>query len=203
MPRPFTGQAVPDLVRDSATAAEFQLYAEFGPPPGGNRQLDTDSGEFAAPARFPGTAPQIQDAPSRNAAFVGRGKLLELLRNRFTGGPAAVLGQVLHGLGGAGKSQIAAEYAHRFKSAYDVIWWVPAEEPANIPQKLAELAPRLGVPTSDDVAHTAAAVLDALRRGHPHRPGTAPQQLPPAARRPRRAQPVRAVLRLQLRPRPA
>jgi tetratricopeptide (TPR) repeat protein len=169
VPLPFLGQAVPDLVRASATGAEAQLYAELGPPPGSNRQLDTDSGEFAAPARFPGTAPQIQDAPSRNAAFIGRGKLLELLRNRFTGGPAAVLSQVLYGFGGAGKSQIAAEYAHRFKSAYDVIWWVPAEEPANIPQKLAELAPRLGVPTSDDVAHTAAAVLDALRRGHPHR----------------------------------
>ncbi|MER7669333.1 FxSxx-COOH system tetratricopeptide repeat protein [Kitasatospora sp. NPDC096128] len=169
VPRPFIGQAVPDLVRSSATGAEAQLYGELGPPPGSNRQFDTDSGEFIAPARFPGTAPQVQEAPSRNAAFIGRGKLLELLRNRFTGGPAAVLSQVLYGFGGAGKSQIAAEYAHRFKAAYDVIWWVPAEEPANIPQKLAELAPRLGVPTSDDVAHTAAAVLDALRRGHPYR----------------------------------
>ncbi|MFJ2776557.1 FxSxx-COOH system tetratricopeptide repeat protein [Kitasatospora sp. NPDC087315] len=169
VPRPFVGQAVPDLVRSSAVLAESQLYGEFGPPPNSTRQPDGDSGEFAAPARFPGIAPQVQEAPSRNASFTGRGRLLELLRNRFTGGPAAVLSQVLYGFGGAGKSQIAAEYAHRFKAAYDVVWWVPAEEPANIPQKLAELAPRIGVQSSDDVAHTAAAVLDALRRGHPYR----------------------------------
>ncbi|MGV9266318.1 FxSxx-COOH system tetratricopeptide repeat protein [Kitasatospora sp. NPDC003701] len=169
VPRPFVGPAAPDLVRSSAVLAESQLYSELGPPPGASRQPDTDSGEFAAPARFPGAAPQVQDAPSRNASFTGRGRLLELLRNRFTAGPTAVLSQVLYGFGGAGKSQIAAEYAHRFKAAYDVVWWVPAEEPANIPQKLAELAPRLGVQSSDDVAHTAAAVLDALRRGHPYR----------------------------------
>ncbi|MFI9329523.1 FxSxx-COOH system tetratricopeptide repeat protein [Kitasatospora sp. NPDC052868] len=169
VPRPFVGPAAPDLVRSSAVLAESQLYSELGPPPGASRQPDTESGEFAAPARFPGTAPQVQDAPSRNASFTGRGRLLELLRNRFTAGPTAVLSQVLYGFGGAGKSQIAAEYAHRFKAAYDVVWWVPAEEAANIPQKLAELAPRLGVQSSDDVAHTAAAVLDALRRGHPYR----------------------------------
>ncbi|MFF2040132.1 FxSxx-COOH system tetratricopeptide repeat protein [Kitasatospora sp. NPDC058170] len=169
VPRPFIGPAAPDLVRSSAVLAESQLYSELGPPPGASRQPDNESGEFAAPARFPGTAPQVQDAPSRNASFTGRGRLLELLRNRFTAGPTAVLSQVLYGFGGAGKSQIAAEYAHRFKAAYDVVWWVPAEEAANIPQKLAELAPRLGVQSSDDVAHTAAAVLDALRRGHPYR----------------------------------
>ncbi|WP_327679921.1 FxSxx-COOH system tetratricopeptide repeat protein [Kitasatospora sp. NBC_00458] len=169
VPRPFVGPAVPDLVRSSALLAESQLYNELGPPPGSNRQPGNDSGEFAAPARFPGAAPQIQEVPSRNASFTGRGRLLELLRNRFTAGSAAVLSQVLYGFGGAGKSQIAAEYAHRFKAGYDVVWWVPAEEPANIPQKLAELAPRLGVESSDDVAHTAAAVLDALRRGQPYR----------------------------------
>ncbi|MGA5818320.1 FxSxx-COOH system tetratricopeptide repeat protein [Kitasatospora sp. NPDC094028] len=167
-PRPFAGHVVPDLVRSSAVHAEAQLYHEFGHAPGINRQSDGDSGEFAAPARFPGTAPQVLDVRSRNASFIGRGRLLELLRNRFTGGPAAVRSQVLYGLGGAGKSEIAGEYAHRFKSAYDVVWWVPAEDPANIPAELAKLAPRLGVPGSDDVAHTAAAVLDALRRGQPY-----------------------------------
>ncbi|MFI6449048.1 FxSxx-COOH system tetratricopeptide repeat protein [Kitasatospora sp. NPDC050543] len=169
VPRPFVGRAAPELVRASALLAESQLYNELGPPPGVNRQPDGDSGEFPAPSRFPGTAPQVQDAPSRNASFTGRGRLLELLRNRFTAGSNAVLSQVLYGIGGVGKSQTAVEYAHRFKAAYDVVWWVPAEEPANIPQKLAELAPRLGVQGSDDVAHTAAAVLDALRRGHPYR----------------------------------
>ncbi|WP_329497273.1 FxSxx-COOH system tetratricopeptide repeat protein [Kitasatospora herbaricolor] len=169
VPRPFVGRSVPELVRSSAVPAEAQLYAELGPAPGSNRQLGNDSGEFPTTSRFPGATPQVQDAPSRNASFTGRGRLLELLRNRFTAGSSAVLGQVLYGIGGVGKSQTAVEYAHRFKAAYDVVWWVPAEEPANIPQKLAELAPRLGIQGGDDVAHTAAAVLDALRRGQPFR----------------------------------
>ncbi|WP_031063787.1 FxSxx-COOH system tetratricopeptide repeat protein [Streptomyces sp. NRRL WC-3742] len=168
VPRPFAGHVVPDLTRSAAVHAEAQLYHEFGQAPGTNRVLDGDSGEFLAPARFPGDAPKVLEVRSRNASFIGRGRVLELLRNRFTGGPAAVRSQVLYGLGGAGKSEIAGEYAHRFKAAYDVVWWVPAEDPANIPAELAKLAPRLGVPGSDDVAHTAAAVLDALRRGQPH-----------------------------------
>ncbi|MCG6500486.1 FxSxx-COOH system tetratricopeptide repeat protein, partial [Kitasatospora sp. A2-31] len=110
----------------------------------------------------------MQGLPPRLPSFTGRGRLLETLRDGFTLGPAAEPVQVLYGMGGVGKSQAAVEYAHRFAPTYDVVWWVPAEEPAGVPQRLAGLATELGLESSGDVARTARAVLDALGRGRPY-----------------------------------
>jgi hypothetical protein len=67
------------------------------------------------------------------------------------------------GLGGVGKTQLALEHAHRYASNYDVIWWVPAEQPAAIPGMLAGLARRLGVPEQADQAELLVSLWDELR----------------------------------------
>ncbi|WP_405365451.1 FxSxx-COOH system tetratricopeptide repeat protein [Kitasatospora sp. NBC_00039] len=166
---PFAGHRVPELARGSAEPAETQLFELLGPPPGAGRWLEADEEAPPAPARFPSGRPDVANPPPRLPAFTGRGRLLETLRDGFTLSPAAEPMQVLYGIGGVGKSQTAVEYAHRFAPAYEVVWWVPAEEPAGIPQRLAELAPELGLDSGDDVALTARAVLDALGRGRPYR----------------------------------
>ncbi|MFE7561036.1 FxSxx-COOH system tetratricopeptide repeat protein [Kitasatospora sp. NPDC057500] len=168
-PPQFAGHRVLDLATGSAEQAEAQLFELIGPPPGAGRWMD--SGEFTLSRlpRFPDGRPAVQEMPPRLPTFTGRMRLLEAVRDGFTAGADAAPVQVLYGIGGVGKSQAAIEYAHRFAAGYDVLWWVPAQQPAVIPQKLAELAPGLGLETDGDVTRTARAVLDALGSGRPYR----------------------------------
>ncbi|MFF7452817.1 FxSxx-COOH system tetratricopeptide repeat protein [Kitasatospora sp. NPDC008115] len=166
-PPQFAGHRVLDLATGSAEQAEAQLFELIGPPPGAGRWMD--SGEFTVSRlpRFPDGRPAVQKVPPRLPTFTGRMRLLEAVRDGFTADAAPV--QVLYGIGGVGKSQAAIEYAHRFAAGYDVLWWVPSQQSAVIPQRLAELAPGLGLETDGDVTRTARAVLEALGSGRPYR----------------------------------
>ncbi|GAA2559932.1 hypothetical protein GCM10010435_34000 [Winogradskya consettensis] len=109
------------------------------------------------------------NVPTRNPVFTGRRALLEQLERRLrTQHVAAVLPQALHGEGGVGKSQIAIEYAHRHRSDYDVIWWIPSERPAQILASLIELGDRLGLDVGNEVVTAIPKVRAALRAGTPY-----------------------------------
>ncbi|MFE1840298.1 FxSxx-COOH system tetratricopeptide repeat protein [Streptomyces sviceus] len=165
---PYLDSAVADLSRCGPTEAVDQLLAVLGPPPGRRLPDGTPSGTFSGLPGFPGSIPAAQRLPSRNLSFTGRGPLLERLRDHFTAGPtASVPSQVLYGLGGMGKTQTALEYAHRYKSAYDVVWWMNAAQPGLIRSALADLAPYLELEEGEDVGSTAEAVLRALGQGRP------------------------------------
>jgi len=73
---------------------------------------------------------------------VGRGDLLDRLRQDFTGvGPPSsrpVL-RVLTGLGGVGKTSVARAYAQRWQQEYRLIWWVRAEDAAAAGQEFRGL----------------------------------------------------------------
>lgn len=119
----------------------------------------------------PGRRPQVWGrVPSRNRDFTGREELLIQLRHGIGGGATAVLPTALHGLGGVGKTQIAIEYAHRNKADYDVVWWIPSDQPLLIASSIARLAPHLGLPEANEtgVAETVEAVIEALRTGEPY-----------------------------------
>ncbi|MFJ1705568.1 FxSxx-COOH system tetratricopeptide repeat protein [Kitasatospora sp. NPDC088346] len=108
-------------------------------------------------------------APPRHPSFTGRQQVLEEVRRRLGSGFAAVLpsSRTLYGLGGIGKTQIALEYAHRFRAEYDLVWWIDAEQPEAIAATLADLARDLGLPVGDGVGQAVDAALAALRRGEP------------------------------------
>jgi Tetratricopeptide repeat len=123
----------------------------------------------------PGSVPEIWgNVPQRNKNFTGRHEILQKLRQSISGSVTAVLPdagslpQALQGMGGVGKTAVAIEYAYRYRSEYDVVWWIPADQPALVRSSLAALAGHLRLPPAG-IETSAAAVLDALRRGQPYR----------------------------------
>ena len=69
-----------------------------------------------------------------------------------------MLSQAITGLGGVGKTQLAAEFAYRHRAEYDVVWWVRAEEPVTLLQDLAALAGALGLDPGAELDAAVAAV---------------------------------------------
>lgn len=98
--------------------------------------------------------------PGPNAAFTGRDGMLVRLREALQGSGRSVV-HALHGAGGVGKTQLAAEYAWRFASDYDAVWWVNAEQADLIAEQLATFAVAWGL--IDPTAQVGPAV-EALRR---------------------------------------
>ncbi|KAA2261763.1 tetratricopeptide repeat protein [Solihabitans fulvus] len=109
----------------------------------------------------------MRGIPSRNPHFTGRKDILARLRSMLVNSTkqTALLPHALHGLGGVGKTQLAIEYVYRYASAYDLIWWVPAEDQTLIRTSLAALGSAMGLPESTDLSRTVDAVLDTLRTG--------------------------------------
>ena len=126
---------------------------------------------LAAPPGVPGAPPvgppAIWNVPyPRNPHFTGREDLLAALQVTRTDATPVVLTQVLRGLGGVGKTQLALEYAYRYGGAYRLVWWVRAEDPATLASDYAALAEPLQLPehAASDQTETIAAVRRWLER---------------------------------------
>jgi tetratricopeptide (TPR) repeat protein len=154
-----------DLTNVGADEAERRLLARLGLPVD---PLPETAAARPGP-RFPSDTPEVWGGvPRRNTRFTGREELLSSAYRALqdAGSGAGVV--TLHGMSGVGKTQLAAEYVYRFGSEYDVVWWVPADRRALYRQKLAELAPELGLSTGAEYGERLRAVRDSLRRGDPH-----------------------------------
>lgn len=114
-----------------------------------------------------------REIPFRNPHFTGRTRELAELRQTLVGTSAAVLGQPalpLFGLGGVGKTEIAAEYAHSYRNDYAVCWWIRCEREALIVNSLLALgkAMQLADFRVEERDYSVGLVLQALNSGYPY-----------------------------------
>jgi tetratricopeptide (TPR) repeat protein len=106
--------------------------------------------ELAAPAG-------LSNLP-RPGLFVGR--TYELARlDAAMAGPGGVVVQAVHGLGGVGKSTLAARWAAAHAAEYTLAWWITAATPADLDAGLVNLAVAL------QPALAGVLPLEALREG--------------------------------------
>jgi tetratricopeptide (TPR) repeat protein len=115
-----------------------------------------------------------KEIPFRNQHFTGRTRELGELHHTLAAGSTAVIGQPaqpLFGLGGVGKTEIAAEYAHRYRNDYSVCWWIRCEREALIVNSLLALGRALQLPDFrvEERDYSVGLVIQALNNGNPYR----------------------------------
>ncbi|MEU1403471.1 FxSxx-COOH system tetratricopeptide repeat protein [Streptomyces sp. NPDC005728] len=119
--------------------------------------------------RYPDTRCEIwSEVPRRNPRFTGRDDLLTDLHQRLADAERGNAICTLLGMSGIGKTQLAAEYAHRFSTDYDLVWWVNSDDRNIQRDRFGELAVELGLSIGSEPGERIRAVRDALRRGEPH-----------------------------------
>jgi tetratricopeptide (TPR) repeat protein len=82
----------------------------------------------------------------RNPYFCGRTATLKTVREQLENSARAAL----CGLGGVGKTQLAVEYAHRFRDTYSRVFWVNADTELSSKSSYADIARLLDLPEWQD-----------------------------------------------------
>ncbi|MEU2617485.1 FxSxx-COOH system tetratricopeptide repeat protein [Streptomyces sp. NPDC007157] len=166
LPSAIAVLAPADLTNMGPDEAERRLLDRLELPAEGHPPAGSLRGPWGP--RFPAEMPEVWGGvPRRNTRFTGREPVLnETYRLLQSSEPGAGV-VTLHGMSGAGKTQLAAEYVYRFGSEYDVVWWVNAGSRVTYRRLLAELAPKLGLSTGDEYGERLRAIRDSLRRGTP------------------------------------
>jgi transcriptional regulator with XRE-family HTH domain len=113
-----------------------------------------------------------REIPFRNPYFIGRESELAELRAGLVAGSSELTSQptrALFGLGGIGKSELAAEYAHRYRDDYDIVWWIRAEREETIKAGFIALGKQLGLTgiRYDERDYSIGDVIDALAAKEP------------------------------------
>ncbi len=170
---PSTGVADPevcDSVTSESVASESEQLERTIPTGDSTLGDDVTTRQLPKTDLTSPTRPALWGGvPPRNSNFTGRVDLLDQIRRSLSRHrQSTLIPQPLHGLGGVGKSQMAVEFAYRYQSDYQLVWWVQADDERSIRRSLVSLARRLGLPESEDVQDTVDTALDALRRGDPH-----------------------------------
>jgi transcriptional regulator with XRE-family HTH domain len=165
IPAPYREKYV-ELGADPAILAANPAARPSGPYADAARQNPIDGQPGLQDAVPDGDRVVVGLLPRAAFPLAGREDLLARLEMALEGGtePGVV---VLSGMGGVGKTSVAAEYAHRHLDKRPVAWQMRAEHEAVLRQQLAELAVQLGGRDVTDLRNPVAAahaVLASSRR---------------------------------------
>ena len=140
------------LVEDMASNRGEQTLAEALPE------------QAVATLLSPGTAPLWNVPHRRNPFFTGRKDVLMRLHDTLAAGRTAALlqAQAISGLGGIGKTQIAIEYAYRYRSDYQAVFWARADSGEALVSDQAAIADLLHLPEVNEQDHGRA--VEVVRR---------------------------------------
>ncbi|WP_192809444.1 FxSxx-COOH system tetratricopeptide repeat protein [Actinomadura rudentiformis] len=140
-----------EAARDAVTGAAL----DHGPRPAARRAASADTAVFppADTAVFPPDDVLFHlGGRERRRGFTDRDLQLRILRTRLMGsGADAMMSRacVLQGMGGVGKTQLAVEYAWRYRAYYRTVAWIDAADTASVDRSLEALAGELGVEAAD------------------------------------------------------
>lgn len=173
----FNGQKIPSpelaaelvtalggSVADTQRAQRLALIASADNRKSAQASTDIAKTNQSETAKIRGAFPALWNAPVRNVLFTGRiGELTTI--DQLSRAGRKTRRAVLRGIGGVGKSSIAVEYLHIFKSSFSICWWVNAENRLAIADGLQELSREAGWVTGQaDSAEAVAEVQRRLRR---------------------------------------
>ncbi len=146
-------------VADKISAPDERLIrrwerGEVAPTPHYRGKLAEVFGKSARALGFPpdGQIPFWHMPYRRNAFFTGRDDILQQLRYTLLtqqSSPVPRLPLALSGLGGVGKSQIALEYAYRYREHYHTVLWLHAASYQDLVADITAVADLLDLPGKD------------------------------------------------------
>jgi tetratricopeptide (TPR) repeat protein len=117
------------------------------------------------PPHLPKSSIPIWDIPfQRNLFFTGQEALLARLHKTLATNNDAALTQpvAITGLGGIGKTQVAIEYAHRYRDDYQSVLWIRADSHESFTQDFVALANLLQLP--EKIAQDQNITIQAVKR---------------------------------------
>lgn len=99
----------------------------------------------------------LLNANSKNENFCGREDVLERLaaellpsKSIVTASGTGLKQLALCGMGGIGKTEIAREFSHRHRAAFDAVFWVTADEIAKLDHHYQQISLALGLEDSSE-----------------------------------------------------
>ncbi|MGW4292777.1 FxSxx-COOH system tetratricopeptide repeat protein [Micromonospora chersina] len=107
--------------------------------------------------------PTAWKVPPPNRFFVGRTEVIHRLAESMPA-PGRVAVHALVGLGGVGKTQVAAQYIRQFAQAYDAVCWIACERPELIGEQFAAFAVAAGLVPEEAKASAGVAAAQAYFR---------------------------------------